>query len=163
MSKKDFSNKQEKLIANSLNWSVVKGSGARHLYPGDIYSDEWLGECKTHVEAGKLIQFNFKVWNKIVDESMSVRKYPVLFVDDGSQSLSKTWCICPILPPDTCLILKYPFRLHKSSISFNHEKMLKIKKDDEHMNNKCIIYSFMLGDQSIYLMHFQDFLTFYGE
>ena len=90
-----FSDKQERQIASELGWSVVVGSGARHLYPGDVRSVEWLGECKTHATSNKPILFDMKVWDKISKEAAARQRYPVLFVDDGSQTLSKTWCMIP--------------------------------------------------------------------
>ena len=89
-SKKDSSKLQESSIANFLGWKVVSGSGSR-FEPGDISSDNWLGECKTHVEGGHRIEFHKNVWEKIKIEAMSKFKMPVYFVDDGSQSLKHTW------------------------------------------------------------------------
>lgn len=93
MATKDFSSVQEHMIASYLDWSVVAGSGAAACYPGDIISDEWLGECKTHVERNKPIFFAKTVWEKIKDEAAVKRRYPALFTDDGSQKSEKTWCL----------------------------------------------------------------------
>lgn len=87
---KHYSQIQESKIAKYLNWSVVSGSGARSGHPGDIKSDEWLGECKTHVRSDSDIVINFDVWNKISDEAQSQFKKPALFVDDGSQEIEHT-------------------------------------------------------------------------
>ena len=95
MNKKEFSSKQEHAIADALGWKVVSGSGARIFHLGDVTSDLWLGECKTHTSSGNPITFNRGVWDKIRVEAMSVGKYPVLFVDDGSQKLDHTWCLFP--------------------------------------------------------------------
>lgn len=92
---KHFSAIQEKLVADYLGWKVVSGSGARAGFPGDVYSDMWLGECKTHTKPGQKIRFNLKVWDKISDEAQAKFKFPVLFVDDGSQKLDMTWCMIP--------------------------------------------------------------------
>lgn len=94
MSTKDYSFRQEHSIASALGWEVVSGSGARPCVPGDIISDDWLGECKTHVDSGKPIAFNYKVWLKICDEAAMKHRSPALFVDDGSQSLANTWVLC---------------------------------------------------------------------
>ena len=90
---KDYSIKQEKLIADYLNWKCVVASGARACHPGDIKSDYWLGECKTHVTTGNRIKFMYKEWAKICEEAMSKFRFPVLFVDDGSQQIATTWCM----------------------------------------------------------------------
>lgn len=90
---KKFSDKQEKLIASSLGWVQVSGSGSRPNLPGDVESDIYLGECKTHTTPGHSINFKFSVWDKIEEEAYSRFKKPVLFVDDGSQKLDHTYCM----------------------------------------------------------------------
>ena len=52
---KFYSERQEKYIANQLGWDVVTGSGARDCHPGDVKSDAYLGECKTHTTVKKYI------------------------------------------------------------------------------------------------------------
>lgn len=96
MSTKDFSNVQEKSVAKYLGWKVVTGSGAAACHPGDIESDEFLGECKTHTKPGHRLVFDHKVWNKLCEEAVFKHRWPVLVTDDGSQSIDKTWCM--ILP-----------------------------------------------------------------
>lgn len=91
MGTKEFSSKQETKVACFLGWDVVSGSGARDCHPGDIMSDDWLGECKTHEKPGHTIVFWLKVWDKICEEAMAKHRYPLLIVDDGSQNLCKTW------------------------------------------------------------------------
>lgn len=93
MSTKSYSSKQEKQIAQYLGWDVVVGSGSRPLNPGDIIGDMFLGECKTHVDSGNRLVFNKSVWVKICKEAAYRFRYPVLFVDDGSQKLENTWCM----------------------------------------------------------------------
>lgn len=98
---KYYSEKQETMIAESLGWQVVSGSGSRACHPGDIVSDEWLGECKTHTLPTDRIVFKLHDWKKICDEAAQVFKYPVLFTDDGSQKLQTTWCMIKLIsiPP----------------------------------------------------------------
>ena len=93
MSTKEYSSKQEKIIANYLGWQVVPGSGARACHPGDIVSDDWLGECKTHLGPDHMIEFKYDVWLKLLNEADSQFKYPILIVDDGSQKIEHTWCV----------------------------------------------------------------------
>ena len=90
---KKFSSIQEHRVADYLNWSVVSGSGARQFDKGDVVSDQFLGECKTHVEKYQKIIFYYSHWKKIVEEASSKFKSPVLIVDDGSQSPKNTWCM----------------------------------------------------------------------
>lgn len=90
---KRVSNLQESTVAAFLGWKRVKGSGARPLHPGDIISDRWLGECKTHTSPGHKLIFSFDVWDKLEAEAISQFKRPVLFVDDGSQKVAYTWAM----------------------------------------------------------------------
>lgn len=92
-STKTYSCKQEALIAKSLGWFTVVASGARINHPGDVKSNEWLGECKTHVKFQDKIIFKSSVWKKLLDEAVSCFKHPVYFVDNGTQSLEHTWCL----------------------------------------------------------------------
>lgn len=122
---KDYSSKQEHLIADFLDWQVVPGSGATACIPGDIRSDTWLGECKTHTSSGKKIQFHAEVWDKIQEEATSKYKYPAYFVDDGSQRLDRTWVLFDInqISCSEPVLAEYPFTVRKN-ISFNHIDIL---------------------------------------
>ena len=86
----------EKMIANYLGWKQVSGSGSRPMHPGDVISEEWLGECKTHITSGQKIIFYFDVWDKLAEEAVSQFKNPVLFVDDGSQTIDKTFAMIEV-------------------------------------------------------------------
>jgi hypothetical protein len=105
VTKKEVSSKQEKVIAEYLGWKTVSASGARDFHKGDIVSEDWLGECKTHMKETMKLSFNQSVFQKISDEAMSKFKKPVLFVDDGTQTLKNTYAL---------LLLK-----HISNIDFN--------------------------------------------
>lgn len=98
---KFYSDKQEKMIAGYMSssldvWKQVTGSGSRPNHPGDVVSSQWLGECKTHITSGNKIIFIFDVWNKISNEASSCFKHPVLFTDDGSQDLNRTYSMIKI-------------------------------------------------------------------
>lgn len=110
-STKYYSDKQEKLVANYLGWKQVSGSGARPFDKGDVISDDWLAECKTHEKSGSKIYFNASVWKKIQEESMTSHRNSVLITDDGSQTLAKTWCLTHPWYVDTSL-----FKLSKDKI-----------------------------------------------
>lgn len=92
---KFYSSRQEKAIADYLGWSVVAASGARMFNPGDVISGQYLCECKTHTEKKSAIEIKKPVWRKITSEATSVLKRPVLFVDNGTQTVENTWCIVP--------------------------------------------------------------------
>lgn len=95
MTNKEASSKQEKMVADFLGWRVVTGSGARPFTPGDVNSDHFLVECKTHVEEQDNIVFQKKHWEKISIESRTVNKYPALIVDNGTQKSKNTWVMIP--------------------------------------------------------------------
>lgn len=111
----------ENLVAGYLGWKVISGSGSRPGLPGDLSSDDWLGECKTHCTAHQPISFKFSVLNKICTEAFSRHKYPVLFVNDGSQTIDGTWCMFPlrVFPksiPNRCEV---PTFVNRSSVGFD--------------------------------------------
>lgn len=91
MSTKTYSNRQEKLIADALGWNVVSASGARNFHPGDIRSNTWLGECKTHISETSTIVFKESTWMKLEAEADSEHLDPAYFVDNGTQSITNTW------------------------------------------------------------------------
>lgn len=93
MATKDFSNKQETMIAAFLGWETVVGSGARDFHYGDLIELQWLGECKTHMNPKKKITFYQSHWDKIVLESLFHHRNPVLIVDNGTQNLNNTYCM----------------------------------------------------------------------
>ncbi len=123
MSTKDFSTKQEQMIADYLGWSRVVGSGARPTLTGDIVADEWLGECKTHTTSGHRILFDSKVWNKIVSEASAKFKQPAYFVDDGSQKDIRTWVMFMDMSLSSRFdVVDYPLAINKTT-TFQHGEM----------------------------------------
>lgn len=165
-STKYYSSIQEKRLASALGWQTVSGSGSRACRPGDIHSSIWLGECKTHTESNKNIQFKFSVWNKIRDEAISQFKYPVLFVDDGSQLPAKTWCMTSVFQEPTLhsdiQYIEYPYKVLKSGISFNHDDMLDILRSGI-AQEPCRILVVLDSKHKFYIYRFLDFLDLYGD
>ena len=92
---KEFSAKQEKMVADFMGWKVVTGSGSRPFTPGDVNSYDFLVECKTHITAQDKIVFRKAHWKKISSEAMSKHRYPVLITDDGTQKAGNTWVMIP--------------------------------------------------------------------
>lgn len=99
---KVFSDRQEKMVANYLGWKQVTGSGSRPFAPGDLNEYKWLGECKTHNTEQPRIAFQKAHWLKISEESRGKFRYPVLFVDNGTQQAKHTWVMTfmSVLDPD---------------------------------------------------------------
>lgn len=92
---KYYSSKQEKMIAEYLGWKQVSASGARRFNPGDIISDRFLCECKTHENFVDRIEIPKATWEKISSEAFSVFRIPVLFIDNGTQKAENTWFVTP--------------------------------------------------------------------
>jgi hypothetical protein len=93
---KYYSNKQESMVADYLGWHQVGGSGSKAYAPGDVNSDNWLGECKTHDTEQAKIMFFKTHWFKICEEARAKGRYPALFVDNGTQVSQNTWVMVPL-------------------------------------------------------------------
>lgn len=95
VNKKDFSSAQEQLVADYLGegFYAVSGSGKNPANPGDVTSEHFIIECKTHTTKDYKIIFRRQVWDKLKQEALSQRKTPVLITDDGTQTIEKTWVL----------------------------------------------------------------------
>ena len=142
MTKKEASDKQEKLIAKLLGWKQVTGSGSRNNYPGDVSGEEWLGECKTHVDEHRVV-FKEDVWHKISEEASSRFKYPAYFSDNGSQFEIFTWVIIREreLPSDYKIVDITDSV--KSSFSFNADDPFY-----SNMSRDNVVYRFAFNTKS---------------
>ena len=136
MSTKDYSNAQESMVADFLGWSKVPGSGAATCFAGDVASEKFLGECKTHEKHGSKVVFRQDVWNKICDEAMVCGKIPVLIADDGTQQWRRTYCLLskPVdmgfLPKSEFFIAEYNVN-YKKQLNLDFDKIYaKMKKAD---------------------------------
>ena len=158
-STKYYSSKQEKMIADHLRWSVVTGSGSRSTHPGDVESDEWLGECKTHKGPGHKIKFDHNVWKKIVDEAASKYKFPVLFVDDGSQTMRHTWCMFSTSPSVPCLSTNYLLPI-KSNIIFDSDTMMIHRRSIQ--TDEPVIYVVKFSSKVLFVSTFEDFVEMFS-
>jgi len=88
---KEFSNRQETMVAKYMGWKVVAGSGARPFTPGDVFNEHFLVECKTHTEEQPKIVFYRDHWKKISEEARAKNRNPILIVDNGTQRSQNTW------------------------------------------------------------------------
>lgn len=94
MTNKEASYAQEHMVAKYMGWRVVSGSGARPFAPGDVISDQFIVECKTHINESK-VQFLKNHWDKIVIEARSKTKIPILITDNGTQQSRCSWVMIP--------------------------------------------------------------------
>lgn len=123
MSTKLYSNKQERTVAEYLDWRQVSGSGSRPTVTGDIEGAEWLGECKTHTSPGHRIEFLIKTWDKIIDEASTKFKQACYIVDDGSQKIENTWVMFLAQAVSSRFtVVEYPYPIYKST-TFEHLEM----------------------------------------
>ena len=147
LNNKEFSSKQERMVADVLGCTVVSGSGSRPFNPGDVKSDKWLCECKTHTEPGHDIFFSYEVYEKIIGESLFAHRSPLLVTDDGSQTLEKTWCIFPPASVNSDLVckIKYP-ELKTKNITFKHVgKIEEYTALQKFNNNENVVYDIHWG------------------
>lgn len=146
---KEFSKKQEKMIAKELGGYPVGLSGAGAANPGDVRTYEWLVECKTHTSPDHSILFDLDVWKKIQQEAFGFQRKPVLIVDDGSQSIDKTWCLCRSdnLNLSGVIAVSLPMSVRKN-ITCRHEKLEKGLK--EAIKGKIEENTFFYNCQVVY-------------
>lgn len=142
-----YSSMHESAIAKYLNWSVVSGSGARPCCVADIESEEFLGECKTHIKPQKVYTFVNKVWTKLLNESMFAHRYPALFIDDGHQTFETTLVAIPQYAVPTENLDSY------SVISVvPNSSSVTISIESVESNNSNVIYSSKLANTKVYIM-----------
>ena len=159
---KVYSSKQESMVAQALGWQVVSGSGAAPCAPGDVKSDDWLGECKTHASLQKIF-FDLDVWKKIKEEAYATHRKPVLFADNGTQDLKHTWCLCSKsnLNLASLLTVALPYAIRKN-VTFDDEKASQTLKKTG--SAYCIgevfagiIYQAQWAGESVVIMPFSYF------
>ena len=162
---KYYSDRQEKNLADLLGWKKIGGSGAAPCSPGDVKASEWLGECKTHVEQHP-IYFAAAVWDKIKKEAFGHNKKPVLFVDDGTQKSTHTWCLCLShnINQSALITLDFPFAVRKN-ITFDHAKAANSMKDIEKQYvgqfYQGVVYTYNWMGDDIVIMPFETFRNNY--
>lgn len=165
MATKDFSSIQEPRVADALGWEVVTGSGARPCVPGDVKSDQWLGECKTHTEPGHKIFFDLAVWDKIQKEADATHRSPALIVDDGSQDLKHTWVLCrDVSVSHTDLAMTDPNFAIRKNISFDDTKVAEHLKSLYKSGGGSIVFNHICieinwNNQMVYVMPFETFVA----
>ena len=161
-STKDFSSKQEAAIAKILGWKVVSGSGSRACHPGDIESDIWLGECKTHTEQVDHIEFRIDHWVKIFQEASSKFKHAVLFTDDGTQNLSRTWCVFStrVTLPKIAKVFPYKKKF-RTNIKMKYDDVGKAYTEAFDGSNNPV-FEVELEKGKLYFCSLNDFMEMFG-
>lgn len=97
MATRDFSSKQEHLVASYLGGTLTPNSGAGHTKKGDILLDDTIIECKTKTKPSTTFSVKFDWIKSLIYESIAMKKmhWAIIF-DFGSQRINDQYAIIPI-------------------------------------------------------------------
>ena len=148
-----------------MGWRVVTGSGARPFKPGDVKNENYLVECKTHVEEQDNIVFYKKHWRKISTEARSVNRYPALVVDNGTQKSNHTW-VAVLLKclPENIHIIQGATNTSRSetTITFKSNELDNLYKL-QHSDNKINYFLGWFGEDEIAIISLEEFRDYYRD
>lgn len=156
---KYYSSLQERTIAEFFGWKTVAASGARPFNPGDIKSPRWLAECKTHTDEVERVVISKSVWQKLTNEARSVRKTPILFIDNGTQKIENTWAVLPAkcLEGKEFEVVDGPFRISDRQITFRHNDMKNL------FRRKRASTALSINSDTLYLVRALDIQEIVGD
>lgn len=167
MTNKEASCRQEKMVANYIGWNVVSGSGSRPFKPGDITSDYFLVECKTHINHQDKICFKLQHWTKICEEARAKNKLPLLVTDNGTQKYNHTWVMTPLKFVQNCTTVNIIDGWNNTSRSGNtimfddiSAKQLYLLKSVPHQTS-VFIARWNSDDDYLAIMPLREFREFY--
>ena len=169
MTNKEASSKQEHMVADYMGWSVVSGSGSRPFRPGDITSEYFLVECKTHTEPKANITFKKSHWKKIQEEALAKDKFPILVTDNGTQTPLHTWIMIPMRIINNCAIPNSVDGLNNTSRSGNtvifDDFMARqlYNSSTSHKTVTVFMYKWSTSDDYVAIMTLSEFRDFYKE
>lgn len=79
-----YSSRQEKRVAKAVNGKQVANSGAPVFVAGDVRTDDWLLECKTHTEFKNSFTIKHEWIDKNREEAFQMGKHhSALVIDFG--------------------------------------------------------------------------------
>lgn len=79
-----YSNKQEKQVAKAIGGKQTSNSGATAFQKGDVFTDDWLIECKTSTSEKKSFSIQKEWLEKNKEEAFSMnRQYSALVFNYG--------------------------------------------------------------------------------
>lgn len=97
MATRDYSDKQEKVVAEYLNGRKTPNSGATAFDKGDVLTEDLLIECKTKTKESKSHSIKKEWILNLMKECISMGKeHWVLIFDFGTQKLHDQYVIIPI-------------------------------------------------------------------
>ena len=166
MNKKEASDKQEKMVAGYMGWSVVSGSGSRPFLPGDVKNEHYLVECKTHVDLQEKVVFYTKHWKKISIEAQSDHRYPALVTDIGTQKAEHTWVMIPrrVIPEEEAFRIFNLVNTARtdSTVTFNHNiaaNLFRLGYQEGHIN----FFPEWCNGEQVAIMPLSEFQKFYHD
>ena len=83
-----YSKKQEQKVAKAVSGKRTANSGATKWSKGDVTTDKFLLECKTHTEFKKSFTIQYEWFEKNKEEAFAMHKdYSAVVIDfgDGEQ------------------------------------------------------------------------------
>ncbi len=84
MNTRHFSSRQEKKVAKAVNGKLTANSGATAFSKGDVYTTDWLIECKTKTKDSKSFTVQEEWLLKNEEEAFAMGKnYSTLCFDFG--------------------------------------------------------------------------------
>jgi len=87
-----YSKKQEKQVAKELGGRTTKNSGATPFSKGDVFTDDYLVECKTKTSPSSQITIKKEWLEKLNAESLFMGKNGSVLVFDFGEN-TKKYCI----------------------------------------------------------------------
>ena len=79
-----YSNKQEKSVAKAVGGRKTANSGATVFFKGDVVSDNFLFECKTHTEPKQSMTIKKEWIEKNKEEAFQMgKRYSAVVIDFG--------------------------------------------------------------------------------
>ena len=147
---KFYSDRQETAVAKYLGWKRVAASGARPFNKGDVQSDRWLCECKTHTAVCNDYKISFSVWRKLLRESTSCMRRPVLIVDTGTQKIEDQCVIIPM----TFYDLDYELKMYDPII--DNESDFHIRQNEKSFSFSSSVTSVLLKKKYCIRVKFND-------
>lgn len=97
MATRDFSSKQEHLVASYLGGTLTPNSGAGHTKKGDVLLEDTIVECKTRTKQSISHTIKKEWILDLIKECIAMGKnhWAIVF-DFGTQEINKQYAVIPI-------------------------------------------------------------------
>lgn len=97
MATRDFSSKQEQVVASYLGGVLTPNSGAGHTKKGDVLLEDTIVECKTRTKQSISHTIKKEWILDLIKECIAMGKnhWAIIF-DFGTQEINKQYVVIPI-------------------------------------------------------------------